>query len=153
MVNGPNRYAYVGSDPLQKTDSRGKSAKGVVVRGILADLATLDPSDFVWYKWAGHAGLFASAAVLDWILLSEKKSEPQSSKRPKNCPPGTIGIDKAKKKYGWSTGQAHDIKDNAYGGKASPKDWVGVAPDGTVGINDGDGNWQGEGHWTGLTND
>jgi len=73
----------------------------------------------------------------------------QSEKRPTDCPPGTIDIDKAKTKYGWSKERLHKIKGSAHGGMSSGKSWTGITPDGTVGINE-DGHWAPQGHWGDL---
>lgn len=60
--------------------------------------------------------------------------------KPDDAPPGTIGLDEAKRKYGWDKDEAHEIKDEATGGMSNGRTWVGVAPDGTVGINE-NGSW------------
>jgi hypothetical protein len=73
----------------------------------------------------------------------------QNEKRPKNCPAGTQDIDKAKKKFGWDKDTLHGIKDSAHGGMGTGKSWTGIAPDGTVGINEG-GEWSPQGHWEDL---
>jgi RHS repeat-associated protein len=64
--------------------------------------------------------------------------------KPNNAPPGTIGLDEAKRKYGWDKDKVHGIKDAATGGMAGGKTWVGVDPDGMVGINEG-GQWSPQG--------
>ncbi len=64
--------------------------------------------------------------------------------KPGDAPAGTLGLDEAKRKYNWSKDKAHEIKDAATGGMAGGRTWVGVAPDGTVGINEG-GQWSPQG--------
>jgi RHS repeat-associated protein len=61
--------------------------------------------------------------------------------KPNDAPAGTIGLDEAKRKFNWSKDKSHEIKDAATGGLGGGKTWVGVAPDKTVGTNNG-------GHWT-----
>ena len=76
-------------------------------------------------------------------------NENQNEKRPKDCPTGTKDIKKVKGKYGWNKDQLHNIKKGAHGGMGTGKSWTGVAPDGTVGINEG-GEWIPQGHWEDL---
>jgi hypothetical protein len=74
---------------------------------------------------------------------SGKNSNKQSglgTSAPDDAPPGTLGLDKAGKKYGWDKDTTHGIKDEASGGMSNGRTWVGVAPDGTVGVNEG-GKW------------
>jgi len=67
--------------------------------------------------------------------------------KPKNLPPGTIPVDRAKGKYGWDTEDLHKIKG---GTGAGPRDWTGVSPDGHVWTGDGSGDAVDHGHWEGL---
>jgi hypothetical protein len=69
--------------------------------------------------------------------------------KPNDAPPGTIGLDQAGRKFGWDKDTGHGIKDAATGGMAGGRTWVGVAPDGTVGINEG-GRWSPQGHYNDL---
>lgn len=73
----------------------------------------------------------------------------QNEIKPKDCPSGTLGLDEAKKRFGWDNETGHKIKEEAHGGTATGKSWTGVAPDGTVGINEG-GQRSPQGHWTDL---
>jgi len=81
--------------------------------------------------------------------MADGKYNNQNKKKPKNAPPGTLDIDKAKSKYGWTKDQLHGIKDAAHGGAGTGESWTGVAPDGTVGINEG-GEWSPQGTWKEL---
>jgi len=67
----------------------------------------------------------------------------------KDAPSGTLGLDQAGRKYGWDKDTLHGIKDEATGGMAGGKTWVGVAPNGVVGVNEG-GRWAPQGHYSGL---
>ncbi|MCD9008274.1 RHS repeat-associated core domain-containing protein [Luteimonas sp. XNQY3] len=63
---------------------------------------------------------------------------------PLDAPPGTLPLDKAKGKFGLDKDSVHGVKDAATGGLGSGKTWVGVAPDRTVGTNEG-GRWTPQG--------
>ncbi|MGB5684304.1 MAG: hypothetical protein WBM35_00720, partial [Candidatus Electrothrix sp.] len=72
-------------------------------------------------------------------IFSKKPKKPkknQNTKRPRNCPFGTKDIDKVKKDKGWDKDKLHGIKDAAHDGMGKGDSWTGVAPDGTVGINE-----------------
>jgi hypothetical protein len=76
-------------------------------------------------------------------IFSKKPKKPkknQSTKRPRNCPAGTKDIDKVKKDKGWDKDKLHGIKDATHDGMGKGDSWTGVAPDGTVDINE-DGEW------------
>ena len=65
--------------------------------------------------------------------MSNAMSPPKAGAKPKNCPPGTLPIDE--------TDLDHDTIDKIKKGvDASPSDWVGIAPDGTVVTGDEGGN-------------
>jgi hypothetical protein len=68
---------------------------------------------------------------------------------PSDAPPGTLGLDQAGRRYGWDTETTHKIKDGATDSLAGGKSWVGVAPEGTVGINE-DGHCSPQGPNEGL---
>jgi hypothetical protein len=93
-------------------------------------------------------------AVLKKMLPPNQRSIPDLAREEGICEPtlyatGTVDIDKAKKKYGWDKDRLHGIKDAAHGGMGTGSSWTGVAPDGTVGINE-DGEWIPQGHWEDL---
>jgi hypothetical protein len=67
-------------------------------------------------------------------------SDALGSTKPNGTPSGTLGLDEASRKYGWDKDTTHGIKDEASGGMANGRTWIGVAPDGTVGINE-NGKW------------
>jgi RHS repeat-associated protein len=71
--------------------------------------------------------------------------------KPNDAPPGTIGLDEASKNNNWDKDTSHDIKDGATGGMGGGRTWIGVAPDGTVGVNQ-DGKWEPQGHFNDLKN-
>jgi hypothetical protein len=64
--------------------------------------------------------------------------------RPKDAPPGTIGVDKWGDLHGWDKDDKHDVKEDATGGGRHGEAWVGVAPNGDVGVNRGN-RWTVEG--------
>ena len=51
--------------------------------------------------------------------------------------------------HGWDKDTTHEIKDAATGGMAGGRTWIGVTPDGTVGINE-NGRWSPPGHYEDL---
>ena len=51
--------------------------------------------------------------------------------------------------HGWDKDTTHEIKDAATGGMAGGRTWIGVTPDGTVGINE-NGRWSPQGHYEDL---
>lgn len=148
LTGGLNTYTYVGGNPINYNDPNGQSAVVVVGGWISTDTAIPDPTDLAWPKWIGYGALFGGAALVDWLIYNNEDSS-QNEKRPKNCPSGTLDIDKAKKKHGWDKDKLHGIKDAAHSGMGTGKSWTGVAPDGTVGINE-DGEWSPQGHWEEL---
>jgi len=144
-----NLYGYVANDPVNWTDPLGLNSLA----------ACANPANAAACTAAGMgAGSRASGAanttgITLWCLLTNtcqaNEDANQNEKKPKNCPSGTQDIDKAKKKYGWDKDKLHGIKDAAHGGMGTGKSWTGVAPDGTVGINEG-GEWSPQGHWEDL---
>ncbi|MEL6117890.1 RHS repeat-associated core domain-containing protein [Photobacterium sp. SP02] len=148
LRGGLNIYAYVGGNPTNYIDPYGRSAIAVVGGWIGTDTAIPDPTDAAWPKWVGYGVALGGAALIDWLIYNNEDSS-QNEKKPKSCPSGTQDIDKAKKKYGWDKDTLHGIKDAAHGGMGTGKSWTGVAPDGTVGINEG-GEWSPQGHWEDL---
>jgi RHS repeat-associated protein len=66
-------------------------------------------------------------------------------KAPTDAPPGTLPLDKAKRKYGLGKDEVHKIKDAATGGMGGGRTWVGVDPSGEVGISEG-GKWVPQGN-------
>jgi RHS repeat-associated protein len=71
--------------------------------------------------------------------------------KPGDAPAGTIGLDEASKNNNWDKDTSHDIKDGATGGMGGGRTWIGVAPDGTVGINQ-NGKWEPQGHFNDFKN-
>lgn len=144
-----NLYGYVANDPVNWTDPLGLNSLA----------ACANPANAAACTAAGMGGGSRASGAANttgitlWCLLTNtcqaNEDANQNEKKPKNCPSGTLDIDKAKKKYGWSKDKLHGIKDAAHGGMGTGKSWTGVAPDGTVGINEG-GEWSPQGHWEGL---
>ncbi len=65
IAGGPNLYSYANQNPLGFTDPTGESALGGVLTGLGADLATPEPTDAAWPKWAGWGIALAGAAIYD----------------------------------------------------------------------------------------
>ena len=137
LRGGINTYGYALQNPLYYIDPNGLTS--------LAGCA--NPANAAACEAAGigggsrASGAANTAGVSLWCLLTgncaANENASQNEKKPKNCPSGTQDIDKAKKKYGWDKDTLHGIKDAAHGGMGTGKSWTGVAPDGTVGINEG----------------
>jgi len=70
-------YVYVKCNPIKYVDPNGKDA-AAIAEGILAwigaDTAVPDPSDAVWFKWAGYAILGVAATAT--IALAPKRTSP-----------------------------------------------------------------------------
>jgi len=60
-----------------------------------------------------------------WVTSQKDASE----SKPTNCPPGTVPIDEAKKKFGLDKDKIHGIKS---GVNAKPRTWTGIDPNGNV---------------------
>ena len=161
-----NLYSYVGNGPVNFRDPRGltKEATILLAGGLgFNPLSRLRPVP-LGGATPGNSGAAGydpvkdiytplpqslASRLLDLIFNqgadSEggKNSNQQSglgTSAPDNAPPGTLGLDKAGRKYGWDKDTTHGIKDEASGGMSNGRTWVGVAPDGTVGVNEG-GKW------------
>lgn len=91
---------------------------------------------------AGAAALSALAWVATavgagWLgseLIDQLKTG--DGAKPKNCPTGTLPIDKAKKKFGLDHDAVETIKDGA---GAGPNTWTGIAPNGDIWVGTPDG--------------
>jgi len=139
FVDGPSVYAYALNSPQMYIDPDGRNTiEGLLLRrAAFAGGCALADSPFLPFGDAvGAVIIVYTVGEVAYILYT--KGAPQSEKRPKNVPPGTRGIDEVKGKYGLDTDDVHGIK-KALGNGA--RDWTGVTPDGTVGVNDGNGNW------------
>jgi RHS repeat-associated protein len=157
-----NLYGYVRNNPIRYTDPRGLNPAagaiaggviggpaGAIVGGIIGGLVGATAADYIYDHW------WDDEDEDEPIPLPKSKPKNQKESRPKNCPTGTVDIDtvdidKAKGKFDWDKDTLHGIKDAAHGGKAGPRDWTGVTPDGLIGTNDGTGNWEDQGNWEDL---
>ncbi|MCS4309397.1 RHS repeat-associated protein [Rheinheimera pacifica] len=137
LAGGLNTYGYVGGNPLRYIDPYGLSP------GLMCLVPPVSGACAAGAAAIGNGITAIGAAGIGlWAVLNENQNET----RPKDCPSGTLDIDKAKKRFGWEKDTLHGIKDAAHGGMGTGKSWTGVAPDGTVGINEG-GHWVPQGHW------
>ncbi len=143
LAGGINPYVYADNNPIMNVDPSGQNAIRAIQMSFVAGQRIGRGINYGVHALTGST----LGALLYDVLHNE--SEKQNEKRPKNCPSGTQDIDKVKSKYNWDKDKLHGIKDAAHGGMGTGKSWTGVAPDGTVGINEG-GEWSPQGHWEDL---
>lgn len=146
LQGGLNTYAYVGNNPLRYIDPYGLNPATAEASAIGGTFVCGPACGVVGGLVGFGLGAWGTNEFWNWY---NNEDASQNEKKPKNCPSGTQDIDKAKKKYGWDKDKLHGIKDAAHGGMGTGKSWTGVAPDGTVGINEG-GEWSPQGHWEDL---
>ncbi|MCP4353023.1 MAG: RHS repeat-associated core domain-containing protein [Desulfobacterales bacterium] len=60
-------YGYCLDDPINFTDTEGRSATAVISTVIGADTVVPDLTDLAWPKWVGYGLAFAGAALADWL--------------------------------------------------------------------------------------
>ena len=173
-----NRYAYANNNPYRYTDPDGRDAwykepsassvtqlatVTIVAQRITAPAAPSISLTASTTAMRGAVGLglltyskpLGAPSEMCGVMacgLSYAKPPKQSGlgeQRPDNAPPGTLGLDEAGRKLGWDKDKTHGVKNGATGGMAGGRTWIGVAPDGTVGINEG-GSWSPQGHYDGL---
>ena len=114
MAGGLNTYGYAYQNPLLYTDPYGLVPPAA---GRAAGAGTIPGVP------AGSPG-----GEIDW---SQPWLPPSVSDAINNFPNTVMcGM------YGWSKDDLHGIKDAAQGGMGTGKSWTGVAPNGTVGINE-----------------
>jgi hypothetical protein len=144
LAGGLNTYLYSNANPVKYIDPLGLNTG--VATGVAIGFCIRNPR--LCQAAIQTAGAAAGSAICAITGMCNEDAS-QNEKKPKNCPSGTQDIDKAKKKFGWDKDKLHDIKKGAHGGMGTGKSWTGVAPDGTVGINEG-GEWSPQGHWGDL---
>lgn len=143
-----NLYAYVGNDPLGRTDPSGECdavcwagirAAGVRAGGryVVSGITTQVDSPFPGPADVVGAGMaVGTTGLLIWdvanaVLNSPSDRDEQAAEdrrrgsRPTDAPRGTRPIDQS----GIDRGGVHDVKD---GIGARPDDWVGVTPEGGI---------------------
>jgi len=142
LRGGINTYGYAYQNPVSNFDPDGRLVWfGVPAAYWAAGAASTTAA--VWWAtnnpWAVNPSQFSNSVY-------NNKGSIQNEKRPQNCPSGTLDIDKAKGRYGWDKDKLHEVKKGAHGQGVSGKSWTGIAPDGTVGINEG-AQWTPVGQW------
>ena len=150
---GINTYAYGDNDPITRTDVLGLQSRGVLRTGNQSAWAGSDvrytgtydsdrPLESAYGPRPITAHKILAGILQAYVALSLAKDGSES--RPDNCPAGTLGMDKAKKKFGLDHDDVEKIKDGVL---ADPNTWTGIDRDGNVWVGRPGGKGEDAGHY------
>ncbi|ENM5220208.1 RHS repeat-associated core domain-containing protein [Pseudomonas aeruginosa] len=116
LAGGLNTFSYAYGNPVNLIDPNGLA--GTTVDAYCLRYGPQACADVT--GGSATSGSINATGISLWCLLtktcSANESSAQNEKKPKDCPPGTKDIDKAKNDYGWDKDTLHGIKSGAHAG-------------------------------------